>query len=520
MGTSAGIGAVVNALTGGIGSALFGNKISPEAAQQALAARAAGYPIVTGNIPGASPAAKLAGKVFGMTKEDSAGATKRLMQSLGSNDSVLTGDTIIDAEKAIKSRLDSIPANAQDVTWQHVGSRLDPIKQEAQDKLWNDPAALAAVKAHIGRVEKQLDAGGITGPQLQTALASNGALSRDAAGPTAVNHYATNIKQVLQDSLADADPEARKALMLANSQYRNLSMIKSAGVDKLAGIDGIVDPNKLGNAILAKYNKSFANASIASTAAGNPVDIGQLGTVAKEFGPQPVTKLSLPTKVGIGAGIGTALGGEEAYMGLPLLHSLMNHPYLESLLGIGTGAGMLGIGALQNTGAMTNFLLSRASRGAGPILGGANPLIAPAVASQGRSALNVPSGNPTQPSTNWDNWLRGQSFLESPRGEASKESSAKGYFQFIDGTAKRAVSAGLPNPQEGSYSEQAAATRAYIEKFYPSAAQAITQGDYPTAVRSLAGEWPSLPGGSQQQDPSQYAQWNKILGAGGAAASQ
>ena len=45
-------------------------------------------------------------------------------------------------------------------------------------------------------------------------------------------------------------------------------------------------------------------------------------------------------------------------------------------------------------------------------------------------------------------------------------------FQFIDDTARRAKEAGLPDPQHGSYPEQAAATRAYIERFYPKAAEA------------------------------------------------
>ena len=533
LGTSAGIGAVVNALTGGIGSALFGNKISQEAAQRALAAHEAGVPLVTGNVPGASFAARIAGKLTGATRPDAEAFTKHIMRSVGSDAELLTGETLAAAKKRLQGdpgnlaagippalgEFDKIAANAKPITWANSNIRpeLADIVAEAQNKygLLQQPDEMRKVLGQVQNVKDALDAGGITGDQLQAITAMTSGLSQHASGGTAGSYLATRLKRALYNAASAADPETAKALSLARNQYRNINMLEPK-VEQLTDANGIVDPARTAARIRGTYG-NYAAASEAALKAGQPTDLGALGEAGQRFGQQPFIRPSLPAAVGLSTGAGV-LGAEELMGGFPLYESLVHHPAVS----LGMTAGMLGgvvpIGATQNL--LTNFLLSRASRGAGPMLGGANPLIAPAVASQGRSALNVPSGNPTQPSTNWDNWLRGQSFLESPRGEASKESSAKGYFQFIDGTAKRAVSAGLPNPQEGSYSEQAAATRAYIEKFYPSAAQAITQGDYPTAVRSLAGEWPSLPGGSQQQDPSQYAQWNKILGAGGAAASQ
>lgn len=118
----------------------------------------------------------------------------------------------------------------------------------------------------------------------------------------------------------------------------------------------------------------------------------------------------------------------------------------------------------------------------------------------------------TQPS-NWDRWLRGQSWLESGiQNTGNANSSAHGYFQFLAGTADKAVKAGLPDPRIGSYDQQAAATQAYIQKFYPDAARAIESGRYGEAAKLLNKEWPSLPGGSQPQDFGRYLQWSGMLG--------
>lgn len=123
------------------------------------------------------------------------------------------------------------------------------------------------------------------------------------------------------------------------------------------------------------------------------------------------------------------------------------------------------------------------------------------------------SSTPNAESSNWDRWLRGQSWLESGiQNTGNANSSAHGYFQFLAGTADKAVKAGLPDPRIGSYDQQAAATQAYIQKFYPDAARAIEGGQYGEAAKLLNKEWPSLPGGSQPQDFGRYLQWSGMLG--------
>jgi len=243
-------------------------------------------------------------------------------------------------------------------------------------------------------------------------------------------------------------------------------------------------------------------ASAAAAAAANPFDIGTLAEGAKTFSPQA------PNVRGLASGVVSAGGllGFGELEGLPLIETLGHHPAATS-----TALGALGgVGALQNTQGYTNWLLNRAASGAGPLLAGSNPLIPAYLAARD-------NGAPAAPTDNWGKWLKAQSFLESPSGAPSEQSSAKGYFQFIDSTAKRAVDAGLPNPQRGNYAQQADATRQYIQRFYPDAAEAIEAGDYPTAVRHLRDEWPSLPGGSQQQNAGQYRLWNSILSGEDAA---
>ncbi|MCC8963777.1 hypothetical protein H8A95_16015 [Bradyrhizobium sp. Pear76] len=117
-----------------------------------------------------------------------------------------------------------------------------------------------------------------------------------------------------------------------------------------------------------------------------------------------------------------------------------------------------------------------------------------------------------QGGTNWTNFLSGLSYLEtSHQNVGNNTSSAQGYFQFLKGTAKRATDAGIPDPRYGSYDEQSDATKRYIERFYPKAAEAIARGDYQGAEQMLKGEWPSLPGGIQQQTPARYSTYRQTL---------
>lgn len=117
---------------------------------------------------------------------------------------------------------------------------------------------------------------------------------------------------------------------------------------------------------------------------------------------------------------------------------------------------------------------------------------------------------------NWTNFLSGLSYLEtSQTGAPNPGSSARGYFQFLQGTAAKAVAAGISDPRSGSYDQQADSTMRYIKKFYPEAASAIDRGDFGAASVILRGEWPSLPGGSQQQSAQRYQTWQKELQGGG-----
>jgi hypothetical protein len=127
-------------------------------------------------------------------------------------------------------------------------------------------------------------------------------------------------------------------------------------------------------------------------------------------------------------------------------------------------------------------------------------------------AATAPSGL----TSNQVNFLSALSYLEtSQTGAPNPNSTARGYFQFLRGTAARAKAAGLPDPRVGSYAQQATATMKYIRRFHPAAALAIDRGDYASAIADLRGEWPSLPGGSQPQSASRYATFARELQGGG-----
>ncbi|QPF81678.1 hypothetical protein IC762_17805 [Bradyrhizobium genosp. L] len=135
-------------------------------------------------------------------------------------------------------------------------------------------------------------------------------------------------------------------------------------------------------------------------------------------------------------------------------------------------------------------------------------------------ATSEPPKPPTAGGTNWTNFLHGLSYLEtSDRDSGNATSTAQGYFQFLKGTAARATKAGLPDPRYGSYDEQSDATKRYIERFYPQASAAIARGDYAAAEQMLKEEWPSLPGGSQQQNAARYSVYRQKLGGNSSTSS-
>lgn len=134
----------------------------------------------------------------------------------------------------------------------------------------------------------------------------------------------------------------------------------------------------------------------------------------------------------------------------------------------------------------------------------------------GGTAQAAPAPGAATGGQNWTNFLSGLSYLEtSQQGGGNAGSSAEGYFQFLQGTAARARGQGISDPRYGSYGDQAAATRAYIEKNYPGAAAAIQRGDFSSAIAALNQEWPSLPGGSQPQSAARYATFGQELRGGG-----
>ena len=243
LGTAAGVGAVVNALTGGIGSALFGGKISPEAASRALEARAAGVPLVTGNVPGASFAARVTGKLTGATRPDAEAFTKHLMRSVGSDADLLSGETLAAAKRRLQGdpgnlaagippalgEFDRIAQEAKPITWSNSNIRpeLADIVAEAQNKygLLQQPDEMRRVLGQVENVKQALDAGGITGDQLQAITSMNSGLSQHASGGTAGSYLATRLKRALYNAASAADPETARALSLARNQYRNIEML-------------------------------------------------------------------------------------------------------------------------------------------------------------------------------------------------------------------------------------------------------------------------------------------------------
>lgn len=519
-GPAAAVGAVVNPLTHGVGSALFGSSISPETAQLAQKYVASGVPLQAYQVPGASKAAAVAGRVgtlpvallrklTGASSSDVQNLTASVMKTLGSPSRTLTADSLEAAQDAIGARLESIAQGAGNLKDARLHFDTLAAWQRAQANLL-DPAAIDKFNRVTDPIFAAQD---ISGNGYQE-LTQKGSRLWQALRDPALAPYASDLRSALDDALERAAPGSLPELRLARNQYRNSKIIEN-NPRMWNETTGMVDPNAFASAIMKKSGyQGTGKATLASDAAGQPVNIGTLAEGAQTFAPQGPSV----GKLAAGATAGAGLLGFGELEGLPLIEYLGGHPALT----LGLGGTLAGVGALQNTRAYTNWLLARAAAGKGPLAGGANLLIPGAVAAQqggdgsgSGSSIPVTSrmGALSDPSSNWSNWLRGQSFLESPTGAPSRESSAKGYFQFIDGTARKALAAGLPNPQVGSYQQQADATRAYIEHFYPRAAQAISQGDFPSAVPLLRSEWPSLPGGSQAQSADQYSQWNRILGA-------
>lgn len=121
-------------------------------------------------------------------------------------------------------------------------------------------------------------------------------------------------------------------------------------------------------------------------------------------------------------------------------------------------------------------------------------------------------------------YLNRLSYLESGGSNAARNSrsAAGGRFQFLPSTLRDARDRlGLSSSalMSNDINVQYPAVSSYIRTINPAASAAIEAGQFSRADSLLNGTWPSLPGGSQQQNATRMAQANTYL-PGGANASQ
>lgn len=120
-----------------------------------------------------------------------------------------------------------------------------------------------------------------------------------------------------------------------------------------------------------------------------------------------------------------------------------------------------------------------------------------------------------------DGYLKRLAYLETEIKNVpnAKGSGAQGYFQAMPAFRQEAISAsGGLDPRSGNYDIAAKATKAWIAKHRPEAYQAIQSGQYDRADAILKPTWPSLPGGSQAQNPAKQAAANQFLQGGASSA--
>lgn len=126
-------------------------------------------------------------------------------------------------------------------------------------------------------------------------------------------------------------------------------------------------------------------------------------------------------------------------------------------------------------------------------------------------------------SGNMRGYLGRLSYLESGGNNAARNASgAAGRFQFMPATLSDAQSRLGINPgplMSDNINVQYPAVAGYIRTINPAAAAAIDAGQFSRADNLLRGTWPSLPGGSQQQNATRLAQANTYL-PGGSNANQ
>jgi len=101
---------------------------------------------------------------------------------------------------------------------------------------------------------------------------------------------------------------------------------------------------------------------------------------------------------------------------------------------------------------------------------------------------------------NWDNYMAGLAYKETTYNGTTITSGNRGFFQQNGNDVMDAQRRGVANPQHintGTYQQQLAANKDYIERYSPAAARAIENGNFAEADRLLNGHWTSLPGGAQ-----------------------
>jgi hypothetical protein len=236
---AAGLGAVVNAIMHGVVSP-FVNKIAPEVARRAQNYIAQGIPLRTYQIPGASAAATIAGrlkaysKLLGMSDKDAPALTESLMKSGGSNAQLLNPTTLAQMRADIKDRVDqAIPgAGWKNIPDQHMQKAFDVA----------------------------LNGGGL---------------------------------------FSDAE---HQALLLAQNHFTNSNVLERIMAN--SGPDGLASPKAVMAALKSQAaNYGGMSAGDAARAAGNPVDLNALADGAQHFAPQPFSAQKLASAAITGGGL-------------------------------------------------------------------------------------------------------------------------------------------------------------------------------------------------------------------------
>src|SRR5208282_3703481 len=274
-----------NALTGaGIGApfGLLGaplrSHITPEIAQTARDYIAQGVPLHTANIPGAPVAARVMAKILGMGLPDMQALTRRAVASMGHDADTLTGATIDAAQSDIKGRLDQSAANIPNSIADGQFARdIIATARKAHGGLAGQSSPYKQMTAMLQQVYDAAGRGDLNGTVYQNLTQRGSALSNAQRDPL-LGQYANEVRDSLDAALERNGGNEAANIRLARNQYRNSIILDKIKNDET----GMVDPNKLFNAVRANYGGT-SEASGAASTAGNAVDLGALSGGAKQF---------------------------------------------------------------------------------------------------------------------------------------------------------------------------------------------------------------------------------------------